>query len=183
MFHGFLSILCKNVFGTYGFVALVCGSYMSCCFVCSPLGVGSSICIYKFFLHPSFGYHNRYSLMFKPTMDPWMFWVKGVFGDPYQVSWLYVLPSPRSIRSERTLRHYVLVNYQYSWVILAISHTKLPLEYLLIKPFSEQDYLPNYTDSAMNLLGGHSIENKGRFYCPKFNFFKFKLKSKLVKLT
>jgi hypothetical protein len=63
-------ILCKNFFGTYGFVALVCGSYMCCCFVCSPLEVRSSICIYKLFLHPSFGYHNRYSLMFKPSMDP-----------------------------------------------------------------------------------------------------------------
>ncbi len=175
----------RTFFGTYGFVGLVCGSYMSCCFVCSPLEVGSSICIYKFFLHPSFGYHNRCSLMFKPSIDPWMFWVKGLFGDPYQVSLVYVLPSPRSIGSERTLRHYVLVNYQYSWVILAISLTKLPLEYfLLIKPFSKQDYfLKNIKILQMNLLGGHNVESKGRFYCPKFNCFKFKLKSKLVRLT
>jgi hypothetical protein len=40
-----------------------------------------------------------------------------------------------------------------------------------------------HKDSAMNLLGGHNIESKGRFYCPKFNCFKFKLKSKLVRLT
>ncbi len=40
-----------------------------------------------------------------------------------------------------------------------------------------------HKDSAMNLLGGHNIESQGRFYCPKFNNFKFKLKSKLVRLT
>jgi hypothetical protein len=40
-----------------------------------------------------------------------------------------------------------------------------------------------HKNSAVNLLGGHNIESKGRFYCPKFNCFKFKFKSKLVRLT